>query len=1021
LNILRHQGFAKRISTSTQRLVSTAEQNTHCRQGVIMVQGWQRRAEIAVARRVESKQRKQKKNDRANVKGMVSNLMSQMDKVYRRVATTATTGTSGRNAASDSASTIGTLHVWTEDLPSSWSSIGGGTGMASHGCDVEDSMGMMGNNRTTATATTVSTARATGKKPQPASRKKDALKSDDHDEAFSGTSAGGAKRYLCRTQFYKGKCDKVKSGKKATTASCGACRHVHYANNKNHQHKTLGDILIMDHCGCTALETAETAFLEAMQDAGTTKSRDEELGGMEMIYYFSIPLSSIAGLEDKSVEEQQSVGQILSKALHDQSCTHASLVYVAYENELIFDRYQEGTLLPDLGTVFGDSKRTTAATTPRSAAASVLHQETLESTLVSAESTPGAILEYILMFLPDTAISSMARVCKAWNNEIGRDSSHLWCQMLDRRIWPRPVPVVPGSTNTSDRTSSHDAKYCFQMHYRIVRDVNAVKDALSALFNPRRVASDDVEMVYQAFSTRRTAPSEPNACVAMEVWSPVEVIAAYSNDCTLRLFKAAERGPAQGGRACRELISVCVNPYRKTTRRKAKLVAMGLDDATIGSLLQVQGGTTTKDERFLLSMISRDDFLEAAGGDSSSLGWSELDDGILQVIDIGEAMVNYILTADDMDYRLADFLGSGGEMTDIEVIVSKSLVACGQTRFAVEARISIPDWDAEDNIHDEEEPMMMLGRKLVIFSASAGGIAWMGNSISSPSTTIPREHDVVLTGARHDATSRSGCSIVAVSAFASSATIAVSNIDINGDGQGSVIPIDDVNIANQDRSEILSHKLEVRWEFSPCARLPVAMFEHDIVAVDVLFRDRGDDDRDYLSVVSFYPRGSICATEDMNCPTNWLTFELCHVLSMERIREEHVLLICNQVDWWDFDDPHLFRSLRPDILSFANIIHVPTRQLIHRVQLPDATTRTELSFYDPPQSLVVCCGGNTIGVGVWWKGVVMTGTDVRSVGDQESKDMLQQQAANEARKKKKLARQIYSRKKEGRRAPRCSS
>jgi hypothetical protein len=84
---------------------------------IVMVQGWQRRAEIAVARRVESKQRKQKKHDRANVKGMVSNLMLQMDKVYRRVD----------NTACDSGNTSGTLHVWTEDVPSSWLSLGGAT------------------------------------------------------------------------------------------------------------------------------------------------------------------------------------------------------------------------------------------------------------------------------------------------------------------------------------------------------------------------------------------------------------------------------------------------------------------------------------------------------------------------------------------------------------------------------------------------------------------------------------------------------------------------------------------------------------------------------------------------------------------------------------------------------------------------------------------------------------------------------------------------------------------------------
>jgi hypothetical protein len=314
---------------------------------------------------------------------------------------------------------------------------------------------------------------------------------------------------------------------------------------------------------------------------------------------------------------------------------------------------------------------------------------------------------------------------------------------------------------------------------------------------------------------------------------------------------------------------------------------------------------------------------------------------------------------------------------------------------------------------------------VVIFSASVGGIVWMGDTYSTPSITISREHDALLTGARHDAaiSRQSSCSIVSVSAFASSATIAMSNICIkNSTGQGSVIPIDDDNTATRERSEFLSCKLDAGWEFSLDSRLPVTMFEQDIVAVDVLVCEIGDDERDYLSVVHFHPRGSTTVTHDMSDQKHSLVFAQCHVLSMERIREEHLLLICNQVDHLNLHDPDLLHGNRPTLLSFANIIHVPTRQVIHGVQLPDATTRTQLTFRDTPQSLVICCGGDTIGVGVWWKGVVMTGTDVRSVGDQESKDTLQQQqAANDARKKKKLARQIYSRKKEGRRAPRCSS
>jgi hypothetical protein len=300
---------------------------------------------------------------------------------------------------------------------------------------------------------------------------------------------------------------KSKVGKKAapvasTAVSSSACRYIHYAHK---QHKTLGECLSRtdDNNKSTVLETTEAAFLEATQDAGgntTTTSREEALGGMEMLYYFSIPLTStaIAGIgpnstQDEAEQEQQQqqpVGQILSKALQIQSCTHASLVYVAYENELIFDRYQGGTLVPELGIIFGDSKRTSVAatpTTPRSAGESTLYHETSEDhTLVGAESMPGAVLEYILMFLPDPAISSMARVCKAWNNEIGRDSSHLWCEMLDRRGWPRPAPVVPNDTHSDPiPPNDNDAKHCFQMHYRIVRDVTAIKDALSALLNPR--------------------------------------------------------------------------------------------------------------------------------------------------------------------------------------------------------------------------------------------------------------------------------------------------------------------------------------------------------------------------------------------------------------------------------------------------------------------------------------------------------------------------------------------------------
>ena len=73
--------------------------------------------------------------------------------------------------------------------------------------------------------------------------------------------------------------------------------------------------------------------------------------------------------------------------------------------------------------------------------------------------------------------------------------------------------------------------------------------------------------------------------------------------------------------------------------------------------------------------------------------------------------------------------------------------------------------------------------------------------------------------------------------------------------------------------------------------------------------------------------------------------------------------------------------------------------------------------------LAMCSETNTVGVGLSWKGVVLTGADVRAVGSGNDVDDDKERGAagHDADKKKKLARQIYSRKKEGRRAPRCSS
>ncbi|KAI2494118.1 hypothetical protein MHU86_20431 [Fragilaria crotonensis] len=925
-----------------------------------MVRGnWQRRVEQTEARKAVAKTRRQKKDNRATFKTMVANLVTQMDK--HRVST-------------------GTIHVWTDTLPTTTTISSNddheppalentknyyynddnvvdehkSNNYYYHNYnDDDDGVGggvRVPKRRGRSTSFNETRRDRSGSFNEIQARGRSGSFNDSGSPAHngktrsSGDGGGGKKAHprskepepveddangfvsLCRTQFYKGKCDNLKNGCKRGFF----CRHAHYAKH----HKTLGEVLTLDQKD--VLETAESSLTDAMLDED-----DDLVGGMEMMYYFPIKLDHIARDQQNPLS-----GQILSQALSDMSCTNASLVYVAYENELIFDRYQTGVLVSELGVVFGGVKR--GRSTSAISEISVISEASEEADdYVEAEHTPAAVLEYILTFLPDSAVALMARVCSAWHNEIGKTSSHLWRHMLERRKWPCPLI----------ETQSGDSEAFFKLHYQVVRDVHAIKSALCTLINPRRGYVDEVEMVYQSFSARRTAPTGSNECIAMQVWSPTVVLAAYSHDCTIRLFKTVEKAPT-GGRACRELISVCVDPYRKRSRRKARLVAMSLDGDTVGCLLHVLGATL--DGTYVLSTISRNDYLEAAGGDSSSVGWSELEDGVLNVTDIGEAVVNYLLSADDADhrlFRLTDFLNYGGELVDVEVLVSHSLVACGDGRFLIEASISIPDLDGENDDDDDDEfAMIMLARKLVIISSKLDAIVWMGDS-NPTLNMIPRRHDLLLSGVRHGSTGGGGgggCSVVAVSS--PSPTILLFEIDVHG----QLSDLRHVQAAETVRAEMLSTN-NGGWELDTGRLRPIALFPNDIVAVDVFVKNRGEASlMDFQSIISFYPRYFNDDDSDA-VPYQVELFTNCNVLSMERVRDEHVLLLCEELESRtsnvgtttsnnnnnnnmndddgdneedenhnNGDDDDGLRRICINVL----IIHVPTRHLIDRIRLP---------------------------------------------------------------------------------------
>jgi hypothetical protein len=385
------------------------------------------------------------------------------------------------------------------------------------------------------------------------------------------------------------------------------------------------------------------------------------------------------------------------------------------------------------------------------------------------------------------------------------------------------------------------------------------------------------------------------------------------------------------------------------------------------------------------------------------------------VTDIGEAVVNYLLSADDADhrlFRLTDFLDYGGALVDVEVLVSHSLVACGDGRFLIEASISIPDLDGENDDDDDDEfAMIMLARKLVIISSKLDAIVWMGDS-NPTLNMIPRRHDLLLSGVRHGS---SGCSVVAVSS--PSPTILLFEIDVHG----QLSELRHVPAAETVRAEMLSTS-NGGWELDTGRLRPIALFPDDIVAVDVFVRNRGENTlMEFQSIISFYPR-HFNDNDSATVPFHVVLFSNCNVLSMERVRDEHVLLLCEELESRNSnvgpntnnnnnnndDVPNEEEEDHNDgarrICINVLIIHVPTRHLIDRIRLPMGMEPWS-STSTPGSNLVVTCTGDTIGVGVWSKGIVMTGADIRAVGRDvvlSGEDDGSSSKNNSAKKKKRI-------------------
>jgi hypothetical protein len=187
-----------------------------------------------------------------------------------------------------------------------------------------------------------------------------------------------------------------------------------------------------------------------------------------------------------------------------------------------------------------------------------------------------------------------------------------------------------------------------------------------------------------------------------------------------------------------------------------------------------------------------------------------------------------------------------------------------------------------------------------------------------------------------------------------------------------------------DGSELVrSEIVEEGWEMATSHSRPVLVTSSDVIAADTMYREVENRGNEFRSVVSFYPRYK--GADDALYSILPISGNM-EVIRMSSFRDEHVVAICrettlstnNLVDVEDLGEQLFAVNLEAEENKsvHAVIIHVPSRREIGRVKLMDDVSN---SIVDVPRITVT--SENTVGVGVSWRGIIMTGSDVRYLAE----------------------------------------
>mmetsp|Transcript_14286 Transcript_14286/g.20916 ORF Transcript_14286/g.20916 Transcript_14286/m.20916 type:complete len:392 (+) Transcript_14286:40-1215(+) len=382
--------------------------------------------------------------------------------------------------------------------------------------------------------------------------------------------------------------------------------------------------------------------------------------------------------------------------------------------------------------------------------------------------------------------------------------------------------------------------------------------------------------------------------------------------------------------------------------------------------------------------------------------------------------MDYLISnEDDEIHSMMELIG---DMMYIDILVTGTLIMCGDGMIAFECAILVPSYENDsDSDFDEMDheygmsdgaprAMTMAGRRICIFSVSMEAIVRMEDA--DPKGLTDTTSIVMLDSYREARRRRVPTNV----ALLSQESTEMLSMEIQSDG----------NVMKKQSFETALCKEDLGlegYESHSSSRRPMLVTPLHIIVADNLSLARNNPNRNQpetRAVISFLPNPQNRKREKEDCVTSVILEGERNVIRLVSVRDEHIVAFCDKAEYENEYGggitllSHQRRSL------IVVIIHVPSRTIIQEVRFGDASVDFGLDTLNAIRQspIFFSIRGNSVAVGVSCLGIILTGSDVRALTDSAQKSIQESVSekgglSEKKKKKKKNQKNISKGKKDG--------